>query len=125
MLNAVTALPIGSEPHATALLLAAFAVLVGASVILSRASGRFGLPVMLVFLGFGMLAGSEGVGRIPFEEQGCEPSDMGGGRGGAEKRGREPSGSTNRDSVYGDDIRFRPPIEGGTPRAERFDLVRA
>jgi len=70
-LNAVTALPIGSEPHATALLLAAFAVLVGASVILSRASGRFGLPVMLVFLGFGMLAGSEGVGRIPFEDYGA------------------------------------------------------
>ncbi|HEX2224792.1 MAG TPA: potassium/proton antiporter, partial [Thermoanaerobaculia bacterium] len=34
----------------------------------SRASSRFGVPVFLLFLGIGMLAGSEGVGGIVFED---------------------------------------------------------
>jgi len=37
------------------------------SVLLSRISSSFGLPALLLFLILGMLAGSEGPGRIPFE----------------------------------------------------------
>ncbi|MES2180215.1 MAG: potassium/proton antiporter [Gemmatimonadota bacterium] len=58
----------GGEPIATAILLTAFGVLLGASVGLSRASARLGLPVALLFLLVGVLAGSEGIGRIPFSD---------------------------------------------------------
>lgn len=37
-------------------------------VLSSKFSARFGVPVLVVFLGLGMLAGSEGLGRIPFED---------------------------------------------------------
>ncbi len=37
------------------------------SVLLSRVSSSFGLPSLLLFLGLGMLAGSEGPGNIPFD----------------------------------------------------------
>src|SRR5205807_101929 len=40
------------------------------ATVLSRASGRIGLPVALGFLGVGMVAGSEGPGRIDFEDYG-------------------------------------------------------
>ncbi len=56
------------EPNATALLLAVLAVLLGVSVLMSRASDRFGLPVALVFLLIGIAAGSEGIGGIAFED---------------------------------------------------------
>jgi cell volume regulation protein A len=56
------------EPLATALLLAGFGMLMVLSVLFSRASERSGVPVMLVFLLMGMLAGSEGLGGIPFED---------------------------------------------------------
>jgi cell volume regulation protein A len=59
---------IGNEPIATAILLTAFGVLLGASVGLSRASARLGLPVALLFLLVGVLAGSEGIGGIPFDD---------------------------------------------------------
>ena len=55
---------IGNEPIATAVLLTAFGILLAASVGLSRASARLGLPVALLFLFIGVLAGSEGIGRI-------------------------------------------------------------
>ncbi|MDB4912554.1 MAG: sodium/hydrogen exchanger [Gemmatimonadetes bacterium] len=59
---------IGTEPVATAILLTAFGALLAASVGLSRASAKLGLPVALLFLLVGVLAGSEGIGGIPFED---------------------------------------------------------
>ena len=59
-----------SEPFATALLLAIAGLLMGASVLFSRASNRIGVPIVLLFLCIGMLAGSEGLGRIDFEDYG-------------------------------------------------------
>ena len=56
------------EPLPTAILLAVFGTLLVASVIFSRATERFPVPVALIFLVIGMLAGSEGIGRIPFED---------------------------------------------------------
>jgi cell volume regulation protein A len=56
------------EPHATAVVLLIAGVLVGTAALLSRASGRIGMPVALGFLIVGMLAGSEGIGRIAFED---------------------------------------------------------
>jgi potassium/hydrogen antiporter len=58
----------GGEPIATAVLLAAFGALLAVSVGLSRASARLGLPVVLLFLVVGVLAGSEGIGHIAFED---------------------------------------------------------
>lgn len=59
---------IAGEPIATAVLLTAFGGLLAASVALSRASARLGLPVALLFLLVGVLAGSEGIGKIPFDD---------------------------------------------------------
>lgn len=36
----------------------------------SKAAARFGMPVLVLFLGVGMLAGSEGIGGIAFEDYG-------------------------------------------------------
>lgn len=58
-----------TEPLPTALLLTAVGVLLLASVLAAaRASGRLGLPFLLLFLLVGMLAGSEGLGNIAFED---------------------------------------------------------
>ncbi|HUQ45228.1 MAG TPA: potassium/proton antiporter [Gemmatimonadaceae bacterium] len=61
---------IGSEPLATAVVLTAFGGLLAASVALSRVSARLGLPVALLFLLVGVLAGSEGIGHIAFQDYG-------------------------------------------------------
>jgi cell volume regulation protein A len=66
MLAAVV--PVASEPTATALLLTTFAVLLGLSIVMSHASERVGIPIVLVFLLIGMVAGSEGLGHIPFDD---------------------------------------------------------
>lgn len=58
----------GAEPFATALLLATFGALLTVSALFSRASQRFSVPVALVFLVLGVLAGSEGVLGIAFED---------------------------------------------------------
>ncbi len=58
------------EPTATAILLLIFGLLLGVSVVSSRASERTGIPVVLLFLGVGMLAGSEGVLGIRFDDYG-------------------------------------------------------
>ena len=57
-----------TEPLPTAIALVIIGVLLGASVLASRVSGRLGVPFLLLFLAVGMLAGSEGIGRIPFED---------------------------------------------------------
>src|SRR5258705_1008959 len=61
---------LGNEPLATAVILTAFGGLLAASVALSRVSARLGLPVALLFLLVGVLAGSEGIGHIAFEDYG-------------------------------------------------------
>lgn len=56
-----------SEPIPTALLLSGFGALMIISVLFARASERFWVPVSLIFLLIGMAAGSEGLGRLAFE----------------------------------------------------------
>jgi cell volume regulation protein A len=53
-----------------AVFLAVLGLLLVVSVVFSRASVRTGVPLTLVFLGIGMLAGSEGLGRIAFDDYG-------------------------------------------------------
>jgi len=43
-------------------------LLILVSVIISKISDRFGVPLLLLFLGIGMLAGSEGIGGIYFDD---------------------------------------------------------
>ncbi|MBC6368502.1 potassium/proton antiporter [Algoriphagus sp. AK58] len=38
------------------------------SIIASKTAGRAGIPVLLLFLGVGMLAGTDGIGKINFED---------------------------------------------------------
>jgi cell volume regulation protein A len=49
-----------------AMLLAGVLLLLG--IASSKFSARLGVPVLVLFLSVGMLAGSEGIGRIPFED---------------------------------------------------------
>jgi cell volume regulation protein A len=58
----------GIEPTGTAAILLAIGVLLALGVASSRASARLGVPLTLVFLLVGILAGSEGIGRIAFED---------------------------------------------------------
>ncbi len=57
-----------SEPVPTALLLATIGVLMTLSVLFSRASGRIGVPIALLFLLLGMAAGSEGIGGLEYDD---------------------------------------------------------
>lgn len=50
------------------LLLVGFGALILFSVVASKASGRLGLPALVLFLLVGMLAGSEGLGGIAFDD---------------------------------------------------------
>lgn len=59
-----------AEPTATALLAALLGLLLAVSVLSSRASERTGVPAVLLFLAVGMLAGSDGVLGIHFEDYG-------------------------------------------------------
>ena len=52
----------------TEYILVASALLLLTSVLASRATGRLGIPAVLLFLAVGMLAGSEGVGGIYFDD---------------------------------------------------------
>ena len=44
------------------------AVLIFVSVVSSKLSDKFGIPILLLFLTIGMLAGSEGIGGIYFDD---------------------------------------------------------
>jgi potassium/hydrogen antiporter len=57
-----------AEPNATALLLTTCGLLLAVSVVFSRASQRAGVPIALLFLLIGIVAGSEGLGGIVFED---------------------------------------------------------
>ena len=58
------------EPHATAALFVVVALLLAASALLSHATQRLRVPAGLIFLAIGMLAGSEGLGGIAFDDYG-------------------------------------------------------
>lgn len=59
----------GAEtPYYTAVALVVGGLLLAACCGLSRVSGKVGVPAALVFIGVGMLAGSDGVGGIWFDE---------------------------------------------------------
>jgi cell volume regulation protein A len=58
---------IAPEPTATALVLTAAGALLAVSIVSSRALDRASVPVVLIFLAVGMLAGSEGIGGIAFD----------------------------------------------------------
>jgi hypothetical protein len=57
-----------TEPLPTAIALAIVGLLVAVAAILSRTIGRRGVPVVLLFMLLGMIAGSEGLGGIAFED---------------------------------------------------------
>ena len=56
-----------SESGATAALLLVLGALVAVSVLASRLVNRLGVPLVLLFLGLGMLGGSQGIGGIAFD----------------------------------------------------------
>src|SRR5215210_3615947 len=56
------------EPHATAVFFVVVALLLAASALLSHATQKLRVPAGLIFLAIGMLAGSEGLGGIAFDD---------------------------------------------------------
>src|SRR4051794_5647385 len=60
-----------TEPFPTAIILLTCGVLMAASALVSRASRRAGVPVALIFLGIGILAGKEGAGWVDFSDYGA------------------------------------------------------
>jgi cell volume regulation protein A len=58
------------EPLATGLALAVLGALLIVAVLAGPLSQRTGVPALAIFLALGMLAGSEGLGRIPFDDYG-------------------------------------------------------
>src|SRR5690349_1798308 len=56
------------EPQTTAVLLVTLGVLLALSALGSRVAGRIGVPLGLLFLAVGMLAGVDGIGGISFDD---------------------------------------------------------
>lgn len=56
------------QSYSLEFILLAVSILLIVSVLASRVSSTFGIPALLLFLAIGMLAGSEGPGRIAFED---------------------------------------------------------
>jgi potassium/hydrogen antiporter len=56
------------EPAATAVAMAVIGGLLVAAALVSPLSTRTGVPALVIVLGLGMLAGSEGLGGIPFDD---------------------------------------------------------
>src|SRR4051812_36852001 len=56
------------EPFATAVALVTAGALMTLSVLFSRAPARLGVPIPLIFMALGMLAGEEGLGGIVFDD---------------------------------------------------------
>ena len=56
------------EPYASAVFFAVVALLLAASALVSHATQRLRVPAGLIFLAIGMLAGSEGLGGIAFDD---------------------------------------------------------
>lgn len=54
------------EPVGTAIILGVVGLLLGGSILITRAAGRAGIPIALGFIALGMFAGSEGVGGLAF-----------------------------------------------------------
>lgn len=54
------------EPNATAALLAVLGLLLAACAVFTRGLDRVGIPVVLIFMVMGIVGGSEGLGRIEF-----------------------------------------------------------
>jgi cell volume regulation protein A len=63
-------IPRMGEPTSTAALLVLFGLLLAGGVLSTRASERSGVPAVLVFLGVGMLAGSDGLLGVEFADYG-------------------------------------------------------
>ena len=59
-----------TEPNTTAFILMLLGLLMGISVLFSRLADRAGVPVTLLFIVIGALAGSEGLGGIAFSDYG-------------------------------------------------------
>lgn len=59
-----------TEPRATAIVLLVAGVVLAASVLSTRLAARSGVPVFLLFVLLGMLAGEQGVGGIAFDDYG-------------------------------------------------------
>jgi cell volume regulation protein A len=57
-----------AEPAGSAVLLLIFGLLCACSVLFSRAFERLGIPIVLLFLILGVLGGSEGLGRVWFDD---------------------------------------------------------
>lgn len=56
------------EPTATAVVLLGVSALVLVSALASRVASRIGVPVVLLFLALGMLAGADGIGGLAFDD---------------------------------------------------------